>query len=512
MEKKLVINVGLVETRIALLEGQRTAELYYENQSSRGMVGNIYKGKVSRVLPGMQSAFVNIGTDRSAFLYGGDVVDEGYLQKIKNLEGSDIDPRSTVNRTPIEKILREGQEILVQVAKEPLGTKGPRVTMLVTIPGRYLVLMPEFDNIGISRRIENEKTRSELEELVEKIRPPGMGVIVRTAAEEVDPSLLEKDLKYLLKLWEKVRSSEQSQPAPALLYQEPDITLKTCRDLEAEDLSEIVVDDRQAYDQLEHFLSNSADDRTSKRLKHYDGEVPIFDAYEIEMDIARALSRKVWLPSGGYLVIDQTEALTSFDVNTGKYVGSHNARETILKTNLESAVAIVHQLRLRNLGGIIVIDFIDMEELADRRQVNEALELALKDDKSRTNVLAINELGLVQMTRKRTRESLERSLTENCPHCSGNGRILKPQSIVLELMRDLERFARRTNNREVIIHTREDVIDRLRNEEKQLFEEVAAKHGLNVGLRAKLPSLARLKQPFYEIIGDLRKVEDEEEE
>ena len=501
MDKRLIINVGLVETRIALLEGERTAELYFESQSSRGMVGNIYKGKVSRVLPGMQSAFVNIGTDRSAFLYGGDVIDESYLEKIKNIEGSDVDPRSTVNRTPIEKILREGQEILVQVAKEPLGTKGPRVTMLVTIPGRYLVLMPEFDNIGISRRIEDETRRSELEQLVASIRPGRMGVIVRTAAADAPQEMLAKDLQYLSKLWQKVQSAEHSQAAPALLYQEPDIILKTCRDKEAEDIKEVVVDDAQAYEQLEHFLSGHCDDDSSRKtLKLYQEDGGIFDHYEIEMDIAKALSRKVWLPSGGYLVIDQTEALTSFDVNTGKYVGSHNARETILKTNLEASIEIVHQLRLRNLGGIIVIDFIDMEELADRRDVNESLEEALKSDKSRTNVLAINELGLVQMTRKRTRESLERSLTENCPHCSGNARILKPQSIVLEMMRDLERFARRTGHKSIAIHTREDIVDRLQHEEKQLFKQVTDRLELEVELKSATVSLKELKEPSYEIL------------
>ena len=502
MEKRLVINVDASETRIALLEGDRTAELYIENQSSRGMVGNIYKAKVSRVLPGMQSAFVNIGTDRSAFLYVGDVVDDDYLKKIKAIEGSDVDPRSTTNKTPIEKILREGQEIMVQVAKEPLGTKGPRVTMLVTIPGRYLVLMPEFDNIGISRRIEDEEKRVFLEELVESIRPQGMGIIVRTAAADVSKEMLEKDLKFLLRIWNDVVGYQQARSAPALLYQEPDIILKTCRDLEAEDVLEIIVDDKQSYDQLEHFIAETPDDVSPRKLRLYGEISSIFDHYGIEIDIAKALSRKVWLPSGGYLVIDHTEALTAFDVNTGTYVGSHNARETILKTNLEAATEMVHQLRLRNLGGIIIVDFIDMEEFSDREQVNSCLEEALRLDKSRTNVLGINELGLVQMTRKRTRESLERSMTEDCPHCAGHGRVLKAQSVVFEMVRDIERHVLRTGKKRLKVIAREDIIDRLMQEEKQLYQQLVEKFDLVIDLEASKVGLKQLSQAAYELQDD----------
>lgn len=498
MDKKLIINVGVSETRVALLENNRAAELYIEHQSSRGMVGNIYKAKVSRVLPGMQSAFVNLGTDRSAFLYGGDVIDDDYLDDIKSIGGNDVDPRSTSNKTPIEKILHEGQEIMVQVAKEPLGTKGPRVTMLVTIPGRYLVLMPDFDNIGISRRIEDEDMRKNLEQQVDLIRPKGMGLIVRTAAAEAPAGLLEKDLAYLLKVWKSVGENQQRRPAPSLLYQEPDIILKTTRDLDAEGVSEIVVDDGQAFNQLEHFL-DVTNPGSDNKLRLYEDANPIFDFYGIEIDIAKALSRKVWLPSGGYLVIDQTEALTSFDVNTGKYVGSHNARETILKTNLEAVDEIVHQLRLRNLGGIIIIDFIDMEEYQDREQVNNTLEEALKLDKSRTNVLAINELGLVQMTRKRTRESLERTFTEECPHCSGSGRTLSTASAVLEMVRDIERYALRSQDKNLKIVARTEVIERFLNEEKQLYEQLIEKYSLQIELIESAVSLSQLKEPPYEL-------------
>lgn len=497
--KKLIINTTVSETRIALLEGERLAELYVERQNKRGMVGNIYKAKVSRVLPGMQSAFVNIGADRSAFLYGGDVVDPEYLANLKSQ--TQQDPRESNNRTPIEKVLREGQEIIVQVAKEPLGTKGPRVTMVVTIPGRYLVLMPEFNSVGISRRIEDEATRQRLLGEVDQLRPKDRGVIIRTAALEAQTEHLKKDLDYLLKVWEAVQDKRLKSSAPALLYQEPDLVLKTTRDLYTEDVSEIVVDDPQVFEQLQHFMQDSIPGATEK-LKLYKAKDLIFDHYGLEIEIANALARKVWLPSGGYLVIDQTEALTSFDVNTGKFVGTLNAQDTILKTNLEAVDEIVNQLRVRNLGGIIVIDFIDMEGYADQQKVNEKLLESLKSDKSRTNVLAINELGLVQMTRKRTRESLERVLTSECPHCDGWGRTLSRESAVYEMMRDIERFHLRTGAREIRIRLRDDIQDLLLNEEKTLYNSLVEKYGLDLQFVPSTLESGMLKEAAYEVLGN----------
>jgi len=497
--KRLIINSSVSETRIGLVEGQRLAELYVERLHKRGMVGNIYKAKVSRVLPGMQSAFVNIGADRSAFLYGGDVVDPEYIASVKS-QNQGQDPRESNNRTPIEKILREGQEIIVQVAKEPLGTKGPRVTMVATIPGRYLVLMPEFNSLGISRRIEDEIVRQKLLADVEALRPPEMGLIIRTAALGAQPEHLKKDLVYLLKVWEAVQERRTKSSAPALLYQEPDLVLKITRDLLSEDVAEIVVDDSQVYDQLQHFLLDSIPSAHDK-LKLYQGKDLIFDHYGLEMEIATALSRKVWLPSGGYLVIDQTEALTSFDVNTGKFVGSSNAQDTILKTNLEATEEVVHQLRIRNLGGIIVIDFIDMESFADQQKVNEALLEALKADKSRTNVLAINELGLVQMTRKRTRESLERVLTTDCSHCDGWGRTQSRESLVYEMVREVERFYLRTGQKEIRVKIRDDVQDMLLNEESPLFNVLQEKYAIKLIFESTLLSSAMLKEAPYEVLG-----------
>lgn len=496
--KKLIINVGVSETRIVLMEDGRATEFYVERESSVGMVGNIYKAKVSRVLPGMQSAFVNIGGDRSAFLYGGDVIDDHYLSQLKSSNGRDVDPRSSSNKAPIESILKDGDEVMVQVAKEPLGTKGPRVTMLVTVPGRYLVLMPDFENVGISRRIEDGEVRQKLESIVESIRPKDMGVIVRTAAMEASQEMLEKDLEYLQGVWENVKKNSILRSAPSLLYKEPDLILKTTRDLYAEDVSDIIVDDPQAFSQLKHFLQGLIPGADSK-LKLYDNAPPILDYYGVEMDLSRALSRKVWLPSGGYVVVDQTEALTSFDVNTGKFVGSHNARETILKTNIEAAVEVVHQLRLRNLGGIIIIDFIDMDQLDDQKKVNETLEEALKCDKSRTNVLAINELGLVQMTRKRTRESLERILTSECDYCNGTGRVLSNETSVLELARDIERYVLRTSQKSIHVHTRQDIIDRCQDEERDLFQVLKEKYEISIDFTADKVPIHRLKEALYDI-------------
>ena len=519
--KKLVINSNVAETRIALLEGERVAELYIERHSKRGMVGNIYKGRVTRVLPGMQSAFVDIGVDRSAFLFSGDVMEPGAVKlsfqdeanssRLVNNEQEFGDVPNAVSsggkgefvvtspRTPIEKLLRCGQEIIVQVAKVPLGSKGPRVTMQIAVPGRYLVLMPDFSTIGISRRIEDEKLRDEIRAKVEQIRPPDMGLIVRTAAANVSIDTLKKDLEYLLGVWERIKDRQLHKSAPDLVYQEPDLVVKTVRDLYAEAVTQIVVDDAQAYTQLKHFLCDSIPGAVEK-LTLYEGHNPVFDEYGIEMDLAKALARKVWLPSGGYLVIDQTEALTSFDVNTGKYVGSKDVQDTIFATNIEAALEIAHQLRIRNLGGIIVIDFIDMEKVEHRDAVCQRLEDMLKADKARTNVLPINELGLVQMTRKRTAESLERVLTEECAYCSGRGRVLTFATQSYDLVRDIERYALRTGGKQVRVKIRDDLKDWITENEALLLEAIIEKHGLSINFESSSLRVDALWDAPYEVI------------
>jgi ribonuclease G len=520
MIKKLIINSNVVETRIALIEGERVAELYVERHSKRGMVGNIYKGKVTRVLPGMQSAFVDIGVDRSAFLFGGDVVDrEGKMVgKSTMLSGrnslrddkaegqltdfaEEIEEKESdeLLREPIQNILSCGQEIVVQVAKEPLGSKGPRVTMQIAVPGRYLVLMPDFDTIGISRRITDEALRQEVKSRAEQIKPAGMGLIIRTVAAQMPIEVLKKDLEYLLEVWSLIKERKTSRSAPTLLYQEPDLVVKTVRDLYSDEIFEIIVDDAEAYNQLVHFLEDSIPGAVSK-LRLYNAQNPIFDAYGVELDIAKALSKKVWLPSGGYLVIDQTEALTSFDVNTGKFVGTKDVQETILATNLEAATEIAHQLRIRNLGGIIVIDFIDMEKMEHRELVSQRLEEALKSDKARSNVLAINELGLVHMTRKRTMESLERSLTDMCPYCSGLGRVLTVETLCYDLMREIERYVLRTGNRQVKVRIRNDLKDWLLENEAILLESIIEKHKISIEFESNGVDISLLREAPYEVL------------
>lgn len=518
--RQLIINSNFSETRVALLEGTRVAELSIERKRDRGMVGNIYKGVVTRVLPGMQSAFIDIGAERTAFLFGGDAFDVNALPDVEadgatdtavpEATSSSVDKEPVADdagedsfrrlQMPIETILRDGQEIIVQVAKDPLGSKGARVTMYLAIPGRYLVIMPDFSHVGVSRRITDEVEKERLKSVVRKIKPEDVGVIVRTAALGVTAEHLEKDLRYLLKIWKSVKT-RKSRSAPAtMIYEELDLILKTTRDLYSDDMVKIVVDDQDAYEGLKNFLSASIPG-ASQKLEHYTKANPIFDEYGIEIDIARALSSKVWLPSGGYLVIEQTEALTSFDVNTGKFVGHLRVQDTILKTNLEAVKEIVAQLRVRNIGGIIVIDFIDMEREEDREMVYNSLQEDLKRDKAKANVLKISELGLVQMTRKRTSESLERTLTEPCPYCDGRGRILSTITETFNVIRDLERYHIRTGATHIRIKIRDDIRIWLQTEERQLLEKLKQRLNIEVDLvKGDLPMTA-LHAPSYELEG-----------
>ena len=505
-DKQLIINTNTAETRIAVLDGDRLAELHIERQRERGLVGNIYLGTIMRVLPGMQAAFVNIGEGRTAFLYGGDVLDPDALkeQRLDSTALADLSPdelreRTHRTRQPIEKLLREGQQVLVQVAKEPLGSKGARVTMFLSIPGRYLVLMPDFTHIGVSRRIEAAEERQRLTDVVREIKPDDVGVIVRTAAQGIDGLPLQKDLEYLLKLWKQVETARRRVKAPARLYQDLSLIFKITRDLYSDDMERIVVDDPQAFSDLKEFLAASIPGATRK-LELYDQPTPIFDVHGIEMDIGKALSTRIDLPSGGYLVIDQTEALTSFDVNTGRFVGQGNAHDTILRTNLEAGRKIVAQLRLRNIGGIIVIDFIDMERLEDRERVYNALQEELKTDKARTNVLRISELGLVQMTRKRTSESLERQLMEPCPYCDGRGRIRTAVTEVFDLLREIRRRALQTGERRLVVKLRDDLRHHLETEAADLLADLKAALGIEVELRSSPLTAALLSEAPYEVL------------
>lgn len=442
MTKELVINTTSHETRVALLEGGHIAELYIERERERGIVGNIYKGRVIRVLPGMQAAFVDIGLEKAAFLYVADVFDE-IEQVERHIDGDELlngqnDGETSSPLPPIEDLLKEGQELLVQVSKEPIGTKGARITSHVSLPGRHLVYMPTVDHIGISRRIECEAERERLRKVVEEMREAGTGFIVRTVSEGKSGDDLRQDMEFLVGLWKNISRGVDAVSAPELIHSDLDVTSKVLRDILTEEVQRIVVDNLDEYNKINRFLRTFMP-RINYRVDYYEAEEPIFDAYGLEVEISRALGRKVWLKSGGSIIIEQTEALTAIDVNTGRYVGKHNLEDTILKTNLEALKEIAFQLRLRNIGGLIIIDFIDMEKEAHREKVHAALEEALKGDKNKTNILKISELGLVEMTRKRVRESIGRTLCEPCPYCEGKGYVKGKLTIIYEILRELHR-------------------------------------------------------------------------
>ena len=451
MYKQLIINVAQHETRVALLEDGTIAELYVDRGDDSNIVGNVYKGKGLRVLPGMQAAFVNIGLNQAAFIYVDDVFYDDFreYERLFNVE-SEMDNDDLENESSpkfskkrefnIEELIYEGQEILVQVAKSPMGTKGARISSYVSMPGRFLVLMPTSDHIGISRRIEDEAERDRLKRLVQKLRTENFGYIVRTAAEGEQEEKLAYEMGFLNNLWKNIQKKFETAPAPSLLHQELSISLRAVRDLLIQEVEKVVVDAKPTYHAILSFLDNYMPN-LKDHVVLYDGSEPVFDAYNLEGDISRALKRKVWLKSGGYILIEHTEALVAIDVNTGRYVGKHNLEETILKTNLEAVKEIAYQIRLRDLGGIIIIDFIDMEKKPNQEKIFNALKEALKKDKSKTHVLPMSEMGLIQMTRKRTREPLTRILCEPCFYCEGEGYLVSRQSICNNIYREILRDA-----------------------------------------------------------------------
>jgi ribonuclease G len=488
MGNELVINTTSHETRIALIENGTIAELYIERSRVKGIVGNIYKGRVIRVLPGMQAAFVDIGLEKAAFLYVADVFDElddyeHFMDGGSKEEGSgETQPMQPLH--PIEELLQEGQELMVQVSKEPIGTKGARITSHISLPGRHLVYMPTVDHVGISRRIEEEAERDRLKEIVERIRPAGSGFIVRTVSEGKSEEDLAADITYLTKLWAEVLKRNENAHAPHLIHADLDVTQKVVRDILTEQVDRIVVDSKPEHDRIVQFISTFMP-KMKYSIELYDEEEPIFDHFGLEVEISRALGRKVWLKSGGYIIIEQTEALTAIDVNTGRYVGKHNLEDTILKTNLEAVKEIAYQLRLRNIGGIIIIDFIDMEKEVNREKVFTALEEALKSDKSKTNILKISELGLVEMTRKRVRESIGRMLCEPCPYCEGKGYVKSKTTVCHEIFRELRREMLDIRGTKVMLTVHPQVADLLYDEERRGLEELEKNYKKRITVRAK---------------------------
>lgn len=445
MYKELVVNVTEQETRVALLEDGNIVELFVERGDDTNINGNIYKGRVQRVLPGMQAAFVDIGLNQAAFIYVDDVQKKQNIGEneppLSENGNKEFAPDNTGRQIPIEELLREGQELMVQVVKSPIGTKGARITTYISLPGRYLVLMPNVDHIGISKRIGCEEERVRLRDLISGKRDVPFGYIFRTAGEGIEDEQLKREMDLLVNSWENIKKRYRSFSAPYRLHRDLTVTFRAIRDLLTHEADRLTIDNRFGYDSVNNFIRKIMPELKVK-VEYYDRPEPIFEAFNLEGDISRALKKKVWLKSGGYIVIEQTEALTSIDVNTGRYVGKHNFEETIFKTNLEAIREISVQVRLRNIGGIIILDFIDMENLENRDRVFEALKEAFKKDKCRTNILPMSEIGLVQMTRKRVRKSLTRMLCEECPICYGDGYTISRGTIAQKIYREIHRHAR----------------------------------------------------------------------
>ncbi|MEN8108790.1 MAG: ribonuclease G [Pseudomonadota bacterium] len=487
MSAEILINVTPRETRVALVENGVLQEIFIERARRRGLVGNIYKGKVCRVLPGMQAAFVEIGLERAAFLHA-----------------SDIMPRSAGNGdtsggvvSDINVLLREGQEITVQVIKDPLGTKGARLTTQITIPSRFLVFIPEVVNVGISQKIEDEAERIRLRDMIQLFMTEEEtgGYIARTVAEGASDEALRADMIFLRKLWSSISAREPATSAGSAIYEDLPLSIRVMRDLLDDQTEKIHIDSRESYQRVTDFAGQFMPDLQAQ-IEYYPGERPIFDLYGVEDEIQKALQRKVQLKSGGYLIIDQTEAMTTADVNTGGYVGHRNLEETIFKTNLEAAQAIARQLRLRNLGGIIIADFIDMSDEEHKRQVLRALEKSLEKDHAKTHISEVSKLGLVEMTRKRTRESLEHVLCEDCPTCGGRASLKTPETVCYEIFREILREVRQFDARQLLVLASQEVVDLLVDEESDSLAELEA----FIGKPIKFQVEALYTQEQYDVV------------
>ncbi len=463
MTVELLANVTPQETRVAVVENGMLQEVFIERARRRGQVGNIYKGVVSRVLPGMQAAFIDIGLDKAAFLHASDIAVLDDEEKVEQNGNGDS----------ISRLLQQGQEVLVQVIKDPLGTKGARLTTHITIPSRYLVFMPEAGNVGVSQRIEQEEERQRLRNIVIATRGKevGGGFILRTAAEYVSEEAIVYDLKFLQRLWSSVQERIATAGPGDVVHEDLPLVLRVLRDISDTEVEKLRIDSRETFQRTEKFVQQFTPELAGK-LEYYPGERPIFDLYSIDDEIQKALDRKVQLKSGGHLVLDQTEAMTTIDVNTGAYVGHRNLEETIFKTNLEAAQAIVRQLRLRNLGGMIIIDFIDMQTEEHKRQVLRALEKNIERDHANCHISEISNLGLVQMTRKRTRESLEHILCETCPMCDGRASVKTAETVCYEIFREILREARQFDAQQLLVLAAQEVVDMLLDEESTSLAEL----------------------------------------
>ncbi|RMG95853.1 MAG: Rne/Rng family ribonuclease [Candidatus Dadabacteria bacterium] len=487
VSKEIVINATPQDTRVALLENKVLTELYIEHVKDRRVVGNIYKGRVVRVLPGMQAAFVDIGLEKAAFLYVSDVYsDQREYEELFGLEedADDVPLRPSKPAAPIEDLLHEGQEILVQVAKEPLGRKGARITQYVSLPGRHVVYLPHVSHVGVSRRITDDAERARLREVVTGLRTGPGGFIVRTAAEGCTEDDIRPEMEFLTRLWNDIVERSARVSAPNLLHCDLDISFRAIRDLYTPEVKRIVVDSAEEYKKILDFVTTYVP-KARPLVELYNRPEPIFNFYDIEIEISKALERRVWLKSGGYIVIERTEALTAIDVNTGSYVGKRNLEETILKTNLEAAREIAYQLRLRNIGGIIIIDFIDMEVEENRRKVFETLEAELKKDRAKTNLLEISSLGLVEMTRKRVHEDLGRMLCEPCPYCEGKGYVRSRATVAYDVFREIRRRRHHIVSDTIVVEAHPEVVHYLYDEERTGLEALEKTLGKQIVLKAR---------------------------
>ncbi|MBB3104701.1 ribonuclease G [Azomonas macrocytogenes] len=483
MSEEILINITPMESRVAVVENGVLQEVYVERPQRRGIVGNIYKGKVVRVLPGMQAAFVDIGLDRAAFIHAAE---------ISTREGNAVES--------ISALVHEGQSLIVQVTKDPIAKKGARLTTQLSIPSRYLVYMPGSSHVGISLKIEEERERERLKQIVvECMRAEGIenagGFILRTAAEGARREEILIDIRYLRRLWEQMAEQMKTAVAPSVIYQDLTLALRTLRDLVTPRIEKIRIDSRETFQRVNQFVAELMPE-LADRLEHYPGERPIFDLYGVEGEIQKALERKVVLKSGGYLIIDPAEAMTTIDVNTGAFVGHRTLEETIFKTNLEAAMTIARQLRLRNIGGIIIIDFIDMEDEEHRRQVLRTLEKQLERDHAKTNIIGITELGLVQMTRKRTRESLEQVLCEPCASCQGRGKLKTPETVCYEIFREILREARAYQAEGYRVLANQKVIDRLLDEESGNVADLESFIGRSIRFQVEI----NYSQEQYDVV------------
>ncbi len=521
MTTEIIINATREEVRVALIENKILTEIYIDRKKDRGIAGNVYKGKVVKVLPGMQAAFVDIGTEKAAFLYVADVmikkkraVKENETTKTaseeieKELDEEELDedelvdeemdleteveseaPAPMVKRSKkrstkaIDDLLVEGQNVVVQVSKEAIGTKGPRVTMYVSLPGRYLVYMSMVNNVGVSRRIGQEEERQRLKEMIRRLRKKGSGYIVRTVSDGTTEEEFKQDIDFLEVVWNNILEKAEKNPAPALLHNDLDLIFRTARDLFTKEVSLLMIDSKQEYDRIKEFVKTYLPSFLT-RVQLWDKDEPIFDAYGIEVEISKARNRRVWLKSGGYIVIDRSEALTVIDVNTGRFVGKRDLEETIFKTNLEAVKEVAYQVRLRNVGGIIIIDLIDMEKERNREKVMQTLHESFSNDKARTHILKISELGLVQISRERTREDLIRILCEPCPYCDGRGYTKSPMTMCHELFREIRLIGNSPRGKKIIIGVHPSVASLLYDEARQDVEDLERRYRKKIIIKA----------------------------